>query len=310
VTSSSALIPGLEPRLARALEPFVLAAQSPRIRIVLIGSALLGLLIGINTTLLHLRLDPLGDVRAYYDAGARLNAGLPLYEQPSGTNDAGFYRYPPLLAIAFRPLARLPFEWAAIIWEATLLAAFAATVRLLGVRRQLTWLLLGWLAAPIGWSLAIGQAQVAVTYFMTLGSPLGLALAANLKVFPALAAIYWLARREWRPLGWFAGWMAALLVSSFVLEPSATVVYLGFLSFEQVGAVRSLSPYEISPALWALTVVILVVAAWRLAPTRAGWAVAVVLAVFATPRLLMYQLMTLLAGAGGPRAGTDSSSGR
>jgi hypothetical protein len=310
VTSPSALFPGLEPRLARALEPFVLAAQSPRIRIVLIGSALLGLLIGINTTLLHLRLDPLGDVRAYYDAGARLNAGLPLYEQPSGTNDAGFYRYPPLLAIAFRPLARLPFEWAAIIWEATLLAAFAATVRLLGVRRQLTWLLLGWLAAPIGWSLAIGQAQVAVTYFMTLGSPLGLALAANLKVFPALAAIYWLARREWRPLGWFAGWMAALLVSSFVLEPSATVVYLGFLSFEQVGAVRSLSPYEISPALWALTVVILVVAAWRLAPTRAGWAVAVVLAVFATPRLLMYQLMTLLAGAGGPRAGTDSSSGR
>ena len=304
--TSPALVPGLDPRLSRVLAPFVGAAHSPRIRIVLVGSALVGLLIGINTTLLHLRLDPLGDVRAYYDAGARLNAGLPLYEQPSGTNDAGFYRYPPLLAIAFRPLARLPFEWAAVLWEAVLLLAFAATIRLLGARKPLTLLLLGWLAAPIGWSLAVGQAQVAVTYLMTVGSPLGLALASHLKVFPALAAVYWLARRDWRPLAAFLGWAAALAAISFAVEPEATVAYLSFLSLEQVGEVRSLSPYEISPVLWAATVVLIAAAAWRLAPTRAGWAVAVALSVFATPRLLMYQLMTLLAAAGGPRTSTDS----
>ena len=57
--------------------------QSPRIRIVLTVAAGIGLLIGISTALLHLRLDPLADVHAYYDAGARLNAGLPLYEQIS-----------------------------------------------------------------------------------------------------------------------------------------------------------------------------------------------------------------------------------
>jgi hypothetical protein len=274
---------------------------------VLIGSAVVGLLIGINTTLLHLRLDPLADVRAYYDAGARLNAGLPLYEQPSNTNDAAFYRYPPFLAIAFRPLALLPFEWAAAIWETLLLAGFIGTVRMLNPRKQSTLLLLGWLAAPIGWSLAVGQAQVAVTFLMTTGSPSALAVAGHLKVFPALAATYWLARHEWRPLFRFIAWAALLLAACFVLEPAATVAYFSFLSLDQVGEVRSLSPYEVSPALWALSVVLLAVAAWRLAPTRAGWAAAVTLSVFVTPRLLMYQLMTLLAAAGGPRDGTGRS---
>jgi hypothetical protein len=287
--------------VSSAIQPFLVASRSPRIRAVVIGSALVGLLVGINTTLLHLRLDPLGDVRAYYDAGARLNAGLPLYEQPSTTNDAEFYRYPPLLAILFRPLASLPYETAAVIWEAMLLVAFAATVFALGPRKKSTLLLLGWLAAPVGWSLVIGQAQVAVTFLMTLGSPLALAVASHIKVFPALAAIFWIGRRDWSQLVRFLGWAALLLGVSFVLEPTATIAYLSFLSLDQVGEVRSLSPYEISPALWALTVVLLAVAAWKLAPTRFGWAAAVTLTVFATPRLLMYQLMTLLAAAGGPR---------
>ena len=84
--------------------------------------------IGLQTLVLHLTLDPLADVRAYYDAGARLNAGLPLYVQPARPDDAAFYRYPPLLAVAFRPLALLPFETAALIWEAVLLVAFVGTV--------------------------------------------------------------------------------------------------------------------------------------------------------------------------------------
>ena len=46
----------------------------------------------------------------------RLNAGQPLYAQPAGVDEAAFYRYPPLLAIVFRPLALLPFEAAAAVW--------------------------------------------------------------------------------------------------------------------------------------------------------------------------------------------------
>jgi hypothetical protein len=94
--------------------------------------------------------------------------------------------------------------------------------------------------------------------------------------------------------------MVGLIALQFVLEPQATLDYLGFLSLEQVGEVNSLSLYGISPILWAISVVVLLIVALRLAPTRWGWAAAVALSVFATPRLLNYQLSTLLAGLGGP----------
>ena len=84
------------------------AFDTPNVRRVLVVAALVGLVLGIQTVILHLTTDPLADVHAYYDAGARLNAGLPLYEQPATTNENEFYRYPPLLAILFRPLALLP----------------------------------------------------------------------------------------------------------------------------------------------------------------------------------------------------------
>ena len=74
----------------------------------------IGFALGVSMAYFHLTLDPLADVRAYYDAGARLNAGLPLYAQAVDTDAAGFYRYPPLLAIAFRPLALLSYEAAAL----------------------------------------------------------------------------------------------------------------------------------------------------------------------------------------------------
>ena len=178
---------------------------SRRVLWVFIAASVLGLIIGLDTLILHLRLDPLADVRAYYDAGARLNAGQPLYIQPATTDDPGFYRYPPLLAIAFRPLALLPYETAALIWEAFLIVLFVATLVRLGLRNRWTWIVTGWLAAPIAWSLAIGQAQVAVTFLVALGSPWAIALAANLKILPVIVAIYWIGRRDWRAVGVLVG---------------------------------------------------------------------------------------------------------
>ena len=112
-------------------------------------------------------MDPLADVRAYYDAGARLNAGLPLYEQPATTNDADFYRYPPLLAILFRPLALLPYEVAALAWEALLIVATVATLLRLRPRGPAL-LATGMLAMPLLWTLAIGQAQALVTWLLAV----------------------------------------------------------------------------------------------------------------------------------------------
>jgi Glycosyltransferase family 87 len=277
-----------------------------RIWYVLVAAAWLGALIGFDTLRVHLQLDPLADVHAYYDAGARLNAGQPLYEQPAGTNDAGFYRYPPLLAIIFRPLALLPFHQAALIWEAFLVALLILTIVRLGVRDRWTWLVLGWLAAPTAWSLAVGQAQVAVTFLLALGAPWAVALATNLKVLPVLVAIYWVGRRDWRSLGRFVVAMAVLLVVSFALEPAGTTAYLSFIRIDQVGAVRNLSPYESSPVIWLVAVVAMTIVALRFARGRAGWSLAVAFSVLANPRLLMYMLSTLAAGKAGPRpaAGT------
>jgi hypothetical protein len=278
--------------------------DTPSVRRVLYGAAILGLLLGVQTIVLHLSTDPLADVRAYYDAATRLNDGRPLYDQPATTNEAEFYRYPPLLAILFRPLALLPFEVAAGIWEAFLLGCLALTiVRLRPTRR--TWVVLAMLALPTGWALAIGQAQVLVTLLMAIGSPVSLAFAAHLKLFPALAAIWWLGRGDWRSLGWFIGWLVALGFVQLVLEPAGTLAYPASLGLEQVGSVENRSLYALSPVLWGVAVVAGTLVAWRLAPTRWGWLAAVALSVLATPRLLIYQVSTLIAALREPDPSTD-----
>jgi hypothetical protein len=275
--------------------------------LVLFAGAVLGVLVGINTFLLHLGSDPLADVRAYYDAATRLNAGLPLYEQAASTNQAEFYRYPPLLAIAFRPLALLPYETASLVWEAVVVVSFGALLwRLKPGKRG--WLLIGILAQPILWSLAIGQAQVPLTLLMAIGAPWSIALATNLKVLPALVAIWWIGRGDWRSLGRFAAWLAAFGVIQLVLAPADTLAFPSVFTLGQVGEVRNWSPYAISPLLWAGLVVAGAIVAWRLAPTRWGWAAAVVLSVLATPRLLLYQVMSLLAALRDPAASDEETS--
>jgi hypothetical protein len=270
--------------------------------LLLFAAAVVGAMLGFGTVVLHLTSDPLADVRAYYDGATRLNQGLPLYPPGADTNLAEFYRYPPLLAILFRPLAAfLPYESAALLWEALCIATFALTIRHLGWRRPEVWVALGLLALPIAWCLAIGQAQVPVTFLLTLGSPWAVALAANLKVLPALAAIYWLGRRDWRALGLFAAWMLGLVAFQLVLEPQATMDFLRVTNLSQVGEVRNLSPYAVSPLLWAVLVAVGAIVALRLAPTRYGWAAAVTFSVLATPRLLLYMLMTLLAALSSPK---------
>ena len=182
------------------------ARRERRVYLVLFGAAAVGTLLGINTLILHLTSDPLADIHAYYDAGTRLNHGLALYAQAATTNDAEFYRYPPLLAIVFRPLALLPFEAAAAIWEAIVIGSLVATIALLRPGRR-GWLVFGMPALPIIWSLSIGQAQVPVTLLVAIGSPWSLAVAANLKVFPALVAIWWIGRRDGaRRPGSRSGW--------------------------------------------------------------------------------------------------------
>ena len=284
-----------------AMSTSIRARRERRLYLVAFAAAAVGALLGINTLILHLSSDPLVDIHAYYDAATRLNHGLPLYAQAASTNDAEFYRYPPLLAILFRPLATLPFEVAAAIWELLVIASFAATVIVLRPGRR-GWLVFGMLALPIIWSLTIGQAQVPVTLLIAIGSPWSIALATNLKVFPALVAIWWVGRRDWGSLVRFAIGLALLGVAQLLLEPAGTLAYPGVLNLGQVGEVTNISPYGLSPVVWGILLVVGALAALRLAPTRWGWAAAVAFSVLASPRLLVYQLMTLVAGLRAPGA--------
>jgi len=275
----------------------VLPSAEPRSRppeLLLFALGVVGVLLAVGWLAAGLGSNVLSDVHAYYDAAARLNAGQPLYDQAATTNDAEFYRYPPLLAVLFRPLATLPFDSAAAIWETVVVLSLAGLIVLLrpGFRG---WLLFGMVAMCILWSVAIGQAQVPVTLLVAIGAPWSIALAAQVKVLPALIALWWIGRRDWRSLGRFAVWSAALVVVQLILEPSGSLAFPGVFNLGQVGEVRNWSPYVVSPWLWLALVAAGVVITLRLAPTRWGWAAAVVLSVFATPRLLLYQLMTLTA---------------
>ncbi len=258
----------------------------------MVAVAVLGAILGAQMLAFHLATDPLTDFRVYYDAAARLNAGLPLY--PPGARI-----YPPLFEIALRPLALLPFDIAAGIWVGITLAALGLTLWRLGIRRPATWIAVGALSASIAWVLSIGQAEVIITLLLTLGSPMAVALAGNIKLFPLLAGIYWLARRDWHDFSRFVGWTGGLALLQLVLDPSDTLAFPGTLAVVSTQVAEAgnhdLSPFARSPLLWAALVVVGVACAWRLGRTRWGWAAAVALEVLASPHLFSYMLMSLLA---------------
>ncbi len=265
------------------------------IRLALFAAAACGALFGLAVLWYQLNYHPLADVEAYYAAATRLNEGEPLYPANQDVNQNTAYFYPPLFAILFRPLALLPFPVAAVIWEAIVVAAFVLTLHRLGLRRRATWIAVGLLGVPIGFVLGVAQAHSLVTFLVTIGSPAAVALAGQLKIFPILAGIWWVGRRDWRGVALLAGWSGALVLFQLVLEPQATMDFAASIGLGWVGEVKNLSPYALSPVLWVVFVVALALAALRWAPTRAGWPLAVALATLAPPRLLIYMPMSLLA---------------
>jgi hypothetical protein len=254
-----------------------------------------GLLAGLQTLWLHLTMDPLADIRAYYEAATRLSEGLPLYPPGQDVNLPTAYFYPPLFAMLFRPLALLPFPLAAAIWQAIVIGSFVLTLLRLGVRRRETWIAVCVLASPIAWTLAVGQAHSLVTLLLALGSPAAIAFAGQMKLFPILAGLWYVGRRDWRGVGWLLAWTAGLALVQLVLEPQATLDFLNAIGTGWVGEVRSISPYAISPLLWAVLVGAGALASLLWAGTRWGWPIAVALATLSPPRLLSYMLMSLLA---------------
>jgi hypothetical protein len=267
----------------------------------LFALAILGAAAGVAVAWMHVVGDPLADAHAYYEAASRLNAGQPLYPAGIDPSSNHIYLYPPLLAVLLRPLALLPYGLFAFGWELIVMLSFVLLLRYLGARSRSTWIAIGILGIPIGWALSVAQAHVPMTLLMALGQPWSIAVAANLKLFPALIALWWLGRRDWESLLAFAIWSVLLVLAQLVLEPRGTMAFFGSVGFAQLGEVRNISPFVVSPLAWAAILMVGGVVVLLAARTRWGWALAVTLATLAPPRLLVYMLTSLLAGIRQPR---------
>ena len=280
------------------------ATRMKIVNLILFALAVIGAAAGVAVAWMHIVGDPLADAHAYYEAATRLNQGQPLYPPNLNPNENHIYLYPPLLAQLLRPLALLSYEWFALGWELIVIATFVWLLQHLGVRERSTWIAIGLLGVPIGWALTIAQAHIPMTLLMAMGQPWSIALAANLKLFPALIALYWLGRRDWESLMAFLVWSALIVAAQFVIDANDTLAFVKAVGFDQTGesgVLRNFSIYTISPGAWFAFLFIACVAILAAARTRWGWAVAVTVATLAPPRLLTYMLTSLLAGVRRPQ---------
>jgi len=308
--------PGIPPRrLAGAFIPSGGAKGSAGDRrrelaiLALVALALIGGLLGAGTLWLHMTTDPLGDVRAYYDAAHRLNVGQPLYLVNGDATKPTYYFYPPLLAILMRPFALLPFHDFAVLWEVVVVASFVGLLRRLGANRR-TFIALGLLGIPIGWALGIAQAHVPLTLLMAIGQPWSIAFATDMKVFPILVAIWWLGRRQFQAVGAMIGWLLILGLFQVLLAPKDWLSFFSAVGLGQVAGVQNMSPYAISPILWGVLAAAGAVGVVLAAPTRWGWSAAVAFATLASPRLLVYMLMSMLAAVREPDSPNREGPGK
>jgi hypothetical protein len=260
----------------------------------LVAAAIVGTIIGLVVAVGHLLTDPLNDVPTFYVAAQRLNAGETIYPAGADPDQIPYYRYPPLLAIVLRPFALLPYPVFAALWEAGTILAFALLVRRLGVNRR-TAIALGILGVQIGGALPIGQSQVHVTWLLAVGQPWAIALVGQVKVFPALVALYWIGRGDYRQFVRFVSWSIALIVFQFVLAPAETIAFVQTLSLNQVGLAENLSPYGFSRPLWFGLALAFLVITPLVARTRFGWATAIAYSTLVSPRLFLYHLLSFSA---------------
>lgn len=269
--------------------------------LVVFALAVIGAAAGVAVAWMHVVSDPLADAHAYYEAASRLNAGEPLYPAGIDPSSNHIYLYPPMLAVLLRPLALLPFGWFAFIWELVIVGSFVLLLRHLGLRRRSTWIAVGLLGVPIGWALSVAQAHIPMTLLIALGQPWSIAIAANLKLFPVLIALWWIGRRDIESFIAFAVWTLLLLLGQLLIEPGGTFAFFQSVGFEQLGQVRNISPFVISPLAWIALVMVGGLVVVLAARTRWGWALAVTLATLAPPRLLVYMLTSLIAAIREPR---------
>jgi alpha-1,2-mannosyltransferase len=203
--------------------------------------------LALAAAVLHARRFAGNDLAVFRTAAARLLAGQDLYPASDG-----FYawRYAPGAAAVFAPLAALSYPAARVAWPLAIAAALGLAAWLTGRRLRPG----AWWAAPLA-VLAILRPAIdelhnlnanALALLLAVGAWTAdeedrpwlagalLAVAAALKVTPALLAVDWLLRRRGRALAGLAAGLAALaLLPVLTHGPSGAIaLHLGWLGSE------------------------------------------------------------------------------
>jgi hypothetical protein len=202
-----------------------------------------------------------GDVRVFFRAGWAIWTGYPLYEVHD--QHGWTYHYPPTFALLMGPFAEplpgyprpwwaLPYPAAVAVWyllsAAFLVLAVHFWAAALERYRQIRsphgflsgefWLRLGPVLAVIpfiGDGLARGQPTpllllLVVAYLIryadnrSRSAAFALALAASIKEFPIILAVFPLLRRDWKFVSWLAAWCVICLIvfPAVCVGPSTT----------------------------------------------------------------------------------------
>ena len=203
------------------------------------------------------------------------------------------YRYPPLLAM-LRPLLELPVLWFSLLAVCTAIPIWLA-IRERGWVGLLPALLL---IGPWGQQLLNGNAQAIVIALLAIvplharAGAVGLAVATMLKLHPALGVIWYLGRRDWTSLVWFAGATAVLLVIQAPWLGAFVEYYLTDATATDTVAGLSLRAFGVP--IWIAGIAVFAFLSYRHARGRWGWMLNIVLQLVALPRVLLVNVALLL----------------
>ncbi len=159
------------------------------------------------------------DARAYW----RVDLAHP-YAQ-SGVGEYSTYLYSPAFAQVLSPSYILPFEAFYVVWTLASIAVLWWLVR------PWPWALLI-LFLPWTYELFVGQVHLFIAAAIVLGFRWPAVWAFNLltKVAPGVGLLWFLVRREWRPLGIALVSTGVIALASFLLAPTAWLDWYRFLA--------------------------------------------------------------------------------
>ena len=152
---------------------------------------------------------------------------------------------------------------------------------------------------PWGQQLLNGNAQAFVVAILVLVpftgryGAMGMAVATMIKIHPILALVWFVGRRDWNGVAWYAAAMAVLIVVQLPWWPAMIDFYLTTRLRPRPSPGMSLR--AIGPVAWIGGTAAVGVAALWFARGRYGWLLATILQLVALPRVLLVNLALLLA---------------